>query len=264
MLPKLLQLGPVTIHSYGVLLATGFFVGIILAIRQAKKEGIKPDTVLDLGLLIILSSLVGGKILEIIINYKYYFKNPKEIITSLRFGGVYYGGLILAVLISLLYLWWKKLPVWKICDIFAPSIALGVAIGRWGCFFAGCCWGKPTTLPWGVTFTNPYTYQIVGTPLYVPLHPTQIYHSLTNFLLFIVLIAMRKKKSFEGQLFWFYILFYSITRFLLEYLRDDPRGFVFGGALSTSQFIGILATALALFMLLYLKRRASMVQLKKT
>jgi phosphatidylglycerol:prolipoprotein diacylglycerol transferase len=264
MLPKLFQLGPVTIHSYGVLLATAFFVGIILAIRQAKKEGIKPDTILDLGLLIILSSLVGGKILEIAINYRYYFKNPKEIITSLRFGGVYYGGLILAVLISLLYLRWKKLALWQICDIFAPSIALGVAIGRWGCFFAGCCWGKPTTLPWGVTFTNPYTHQIVGTPLYVPLHPTQIYHSLTNFLIFIVLITMRKKKSFEGQLFWFYILLYSITRFFLEYLRDDPRGFVFGGALSTSQFIGILATALALFMLLYLKRRASIVQLKKT
>jgi phosphatidylglycerol:prolipoprotein diacylglycerol transferase len=264
MLPKLFQLGPVTIHSYGVLLATAFFVGIILAIRQAKKEGIKPDTILDLGLLIILSSLVGGKILEIAINYRYYFKNPKEIITSLRFGGVYYGGLILAVLISLLYLRWKKLALWQICDIFAPSIALGVAIGRWGCFFAGCCWGKPTTLPWGVTFTNPYTHQIVGTPLYVPLHPTQIYHSLTNFLIFIVLITMRKKKSYEGQLFWFYILLYSITRFFLEYLRDDPRGFVFGGALSTSQFIGILATALALFMLLYLKRRASIVQLKKT
>jgi phosphatidylglycerol:prolipoprotein diacylglycerol transferase len=264
MLPKLFQLGPVTIHSYGVMLATAFFVGIILAIHQAKKEGIKPDTILDLGLLIILSSLVGGKILEIAINYRYYFKNPKEIITSLRFGGVYYGGLILAVLISLLYLRWKKLALWQICDIFAPSIALGVAIGRWGCFFAGCCWGKPTTLPWGVTFTNPYTHQIVGTPLYVPLHPTQIYHSLTNFLIFIVLITMRKKKSFEGQLFWFYILLYSITRFFLEYLRDDPRGFVFEGALSTSQFIGILAAALALFMLFYLKRRASIVQLKKT
>jgi phosphatidylglycerol:prolipoprotein diacylglycerol transferase len=262
MFPKLLQLGPVTIHSYGVMLAIGFFVGIILAIRQAKKEGIKPDTILDLGLIIILSSLIGGKTLEIIINYKYYFKNPKEIVTSLRFGGVYYGGLILAIVISLLYLRWKKLPLWKVCDIFAPSIALGVAIGRWGCFFAGCCWGKPTDLPWGVTFTNPYTHQIVGTPLYISLHPTQLYHSLTNFLIFIALIVMRKKRSFEGQLFWFYFLFYSITRFFLEFLRDDPRGSMFRDTLSTSQFIGILAAALSLFMLLYLKKRASHPQLK--
>lgn len=257
MYPKLFQLGPLSIHTYGVMLAIGFFVGIMLAMRQAKKEGVSHDKILDLGLIIILSSLIGGKILEIAVNYKYYFDNPKDILSSLRFGGVYYGGLIMAIIVSLWYMKRKKLPVWKVCDIFAPSIALGVAIGRWGCFFAGCCWGKPTELPWGVTFTNPYTHQIVGTPLNEVLHPTQIYHSLTNLFIFFVLIAIRKKKSIEGELFWLYILFYSVSRFFLEYLRGDPRGSLFA-ALSTSQFIAILAAALAIFMLIYLRRIAAL------
>jgi len=255
--PKLFQLGALTIHTYGVMLAIGFFVGIKLAMSQAKKEGVSPEKILDLGLIIIISSLIGGKILEIGVNYKYYIENPKEILISLRFGGVYYGGLIMAVAASLWFMKRKELPTWKICDIFAPSIALGVAIGRWGCFFAGCCWGKPTTLPWAITFTNPYTYQVVGTPLNVALHPTQIYHSLTNLSIFLVLIAIRKKKSFQGQLFWLYILLYSITRFFLEFLRDDPRGFLFAGALSTSQFLGILAVVLSVVMLIYLKHGSS-------
>jgi phosphatidylglycerol:prolipoprotein diacylglycerol transferase len=159
------------------------------------------------------------------------------------------------VLTSIWFFRKHRLPVWVMTDILAPSVALGHAIGRLGCFTAGCCYGKPTTMPWGVTFTDPYAKEIVGVPLGIALHPTQLYEALVEFALFGLLVFLAGRKKFDGQIFWTYVFGYSIARFVIEFFRGDlERGFVFGGALSTSQVIALLLVVAASFALLTLRR----------
>jgi phosphatidylglycerol:prolipoprotein diacylglycerol transferase len=145
---------------------------------------------------------------------------------------------------------WHRLPIWKFSDLFTPSIALGLFLTRIGCFLAGCCYGKETTLPWGVRFTDPNSLA----PLNITLHPTQLYDSANGLFLFLFLNWVDRRKKFEGELFWLFILLYSISRFLIEILRGDPRGFLFGELISTSQGIGIFLAILSLFMLFYLRK----------
>jgi phosphatidylglycerol:prolipoprotein diacylglycerol transferase len=146
---------------------------------------------------------------------------------------------------------WHRLPVWKLADLISPLIALGLFFGRIGCFLAGCCYGRETSLPWGVTFTDPNSLARLN----VPLHPTQLYDAVNGLAIFFVLTWMEKRKAFEGHIFWLFLLLYSITRFFIEILRDDPRGFLFGDLLSTSQGIGILLAIFSLFMLFYMKEK---------
>ncbi len=258
MYPKILDLGPLTIHTYGLLLALAFIAGIWLASRNAAKAKLNPDSIWNLGLIIIFSALVGAKLLLFVSDYAYYSQNPREIfsLATLRSSGVYYGGLLLALVASAWYLHRSKLPSWRVADITAPGIALGQAIGRLGCLSAGCCYGKPTTMPWGITFTNPYSAENVGVPLNIPLHPTQIYESVGAFLLFVYLMWRLGRKHFTGQIILEYLALYAALRFVIEFFRgDDDRGFMLHGLLSTSQFIGImtmLGSAVAFF---YLRRR---------
>jgi phosphatidylglycerol:prolipoprotein diacylglycerol transferase len=257
MYPKILDLGPLTVHTYGLLLALAFIAGIWLASRNAAKAGLNPDSIWNLGLIIIFSALVGAKLLLFLSDYSYYSENPREIfsLSTLRSSGVYYGGLMLALAASAWYLQKAKLPAWKVADITAPGIALGQSIGRIGCFSAGCCYGKPTNLPWGITFTNQYAYENVGVPLNVPLHPTQIYESAGTFLLFVFLMWRLKRKHFTGQIILLYLMLYAGLRFVIEFFRgDEDRGFVFHGLLSTSQFIGILTILAAAVVFGYLRR----------
>ncbi len=257
MYPIIFNLGPLTIHTYGLLLALAFIAGIWLASRNAARAGLNPDSIWNLGLLIIFSALVGAKLLLFISDYSYYSANPREIfsLATLRSSGVYYGGLLLALAASAWYLAKTKLPSWIIADITAPGIALGQAIGRLGCLSAGCCYGKPTHMPWGITFTNQYSYENVGVPLNVPLHPTQLYESIGTFLLFLYLMRRLKHKHFTGQVILEYLMLYAGLRFVIEFFRDDDRGFVLRGLLSTSQFIGILTILIAAAVYVYLRRR---------
>jgi phosphatidylglycerol:prolipoprotein diacylglycerol transferase len=148
-----------------------------------------------------------------------------------------------------------RLPLWQTCDVFAPGIALGHAVGRLGCLAAGCCYGKPTTVPWAVTFTNPLAATNVGTPLNVPLHPTQIYESAAEALILVVLLATEKKgRAYPGRTFWLYMLMYAVSRFIIEFYRGDERGLVLG-QLSTSQFISTVLVPLSVVMLVWLSRR---------
>jgi phosphatidylglycerol:prolipoprotein diacylglycerol transferase len=259
MYPKILDLGPLTVHTYGLLLALAFITGIWLASRNAAKAGLNPDSIWNLGLIIIFSALVGAKLLLFLSDYSYYAENPREIfsLSTLRSSGVYYGGLLLALAASAWYLQKAKLPAWKVADITAPGIALGQSIGRIGCLSAGCCYGKPTNLPWGITFTNQYAYENVGVPLNVPLHPTQIYESVGTFLLFVFLMWRLKRKHFTGQIILLYLMLYAGLRFVIEFFRgDEDRGFVFHGLLSTSQFIGILTILGAAVVFGYLRHRS--------
>jgi phosphatidylglycerol:prolipoprotein diacylglycerol transferase len=138
--------------------------------------------------------------------------------------------------------------------VFAPGIALGHIVGRLGCLFAGCCYGEPTSLPWGITFTDPFAAANVGTPLNVPLHPTQLYEAGAEALILGLLLATeRRGRSFPGRTFWLYMLLYAVSRYVIEIFRGDPRGTV--GIFSTSQFISVVLAPLAVVMLVYLGRR---------
>src|SRR6266700_6888684 len=181
MYPKLLELrsipivGQITLYTYGVLLAAAYLLGLKLAMVRAKTRGLDANRVMDLGIYIIISALVGAKLLLLVTDFQTFRNNPAELFNLLREGGVFYGGLIVAVGVALVYIRRVGLPLWTTCDVFAPGIALGHVVGRMGCFFAGCCYGKPTSVPWGITFTDPFAAANVGTPLNMPLHPTQLY-----------------------------------------------------------------------------------------
>lgn len=256
--PKIVDIGPVTIHTYGLLLAVAFIVGIWIASRNARRAGLDPDSIWNMGLIIIFSALVGAKILLFISDFQYYSANPREIfsLSTLRSTGVYYGGLLLALAASAWYLKRSNLPGWTVADLCAPGIAIGQAIGRLGCLSAGCCYGTPTDLPWGIRFTDPYAYDNVGVPLNTPLHPTQLYESLGTFFLFLLLSWRLKKKHFEGQIILEYVLYYASLRFLIEFVRGDDRGFLFHNLLSTSQFIGILTIIGAVILFFHRRRKA--------
>ncbi len=262
MYPKILDLGPVTIHTYGLLLALAFIAGIWLTSRNARREGLNPDAIWNLGLIVIFSALVGAKVLLFLSDFSYYSENPREIfsLSTLRATGVFYGGLILALLASAWYLRRSGLPGWKVADLAAPGIALGHAIGRIGCLSAGCCYGKATGLPWGITFTSQYAYDNVGVPLHSPLHPTQLYESAATFGLFLYLMFRLSRKHFTGQILLEYLIIYGGLRFLLEFFRDDERGFLFRGLLSTSQFIALLLVLGATAAFLVLRGRKAEAQ----
>src|SRR3954462_3907580 len=165
MYARLFELGAITVYTYGVLLAAAYLLGLKLAMVRAKARGLDANRVLDLGIYIIISALIGAKLLLLITDFRTFTANPRELLTLARSGGVFYGGLILAVAVALIYIRKVGLPLWATTDVFAPGIALGHVVGRFGCFFAGCCWGKPTTLPRGITFTDPFAAANVGTPL---------------------------------------------------------------------------------------------------
>jgi phosphatidylglycerol:prolipoprotein diacylglycerol transferase len=149
------------------------------------------------------------------------------------------------------------MQVWVVCDVFAPGIALGHVIGRVGCFLAGCCYGRPTDVPWAVRFTDPFAAANVGTPLHVDLHPTQLYEAGAELLILGLLLGTeRMGRPFPGRTFWSYMFVYGVSRFIIEMYRGDPRGFVFGTQLSTSQFISVVLVPLSLIMLFVLSRRS--------
>ena len=254
MYPRLLELGPLTVYTYGVLLASAYLLGLKLATVRAHTRGLDAARVLDLGIYIIVSALVGAKLLLLVTDFRSFLADPRELLTLARSGGVFYGGLILAVVVALWYLRRVGLPLWTTCDAFAPGIALGHVVGRFGCFFAGCCYGTPTDRPWAITFTDPFTAANVGTPLHVPLHPTQLYEAGAELLILgLLLFSERRGRRFAGRTFWLYLLLYACSRYVIEIFRGDERGTV--GMFSTSQFISIILVPLSIGMLVYLGRR---------
>src|SRR4051812_42806218 len=215
---------------------------------RAKHWGLDANRVLDLGIYIIIAALVGAKLLLLIVDFDQFRQSPAELLSLARSGGVFYGGLILAVLVAFWYIARHRMPFWTTCDVFAPGIALGHVTGRLGCFAAGCCYGGPTTLAWGGAVTQPPPPAEGGTPLHVPLHPTQLYEAGAELLILIVLLSTeRKGRPFAGRTFWLYMLLYALSRYVIEFYRGDPRGAV--GMFSTSQFISVILAPLAVAML---------------
>jgi phosphatidylglycerol:prolipoprotein diacylglycerol transferase len=252
--PELFSVGPITVYSYGVLLAASYLLGLRMAMSRAKRRGLDAGRILDLGIYIIIAALVGAKLLLLIVDFDQFRRSPAELLTLVRSGGVFYGGLILAVAVGFWYVLRRGLPLWTTCDVIAPGIALGHVTGRLGCLAAGCCYGRPTDVPWAITFTSPLAAANVGTPLGIPLHPTQIYEAGAELLILVLLLATeRRGPRFAGRTFWAYMFLYAVSRFVIEIYRGDPRGMVFG-SVSTSQFISLVLAPLSLVMLVWLAR----------
>lgn len=254
--PILFELGNWPVYSYGVLLAAAYLSALQLAVVRARRQGIDGAKVMDLGIYLIIAALVGAKLMLVAVDFNYYLSQPREIMSLVRAGGVFYGGLIAAVAVALWLVRRYGLSMWNTADLFAPGIALGHVIGRLGCLLAGCCYGRPTDVPWAVTFTDPVAAANVGTPLGIPLHPTQLYDAGAELLIMVLLLATeRRGRPFAGRTFWLYVLLYGVSRFVVEIYRGDERGIVMG--LSTSQFISLIAVPLALAMLVWLRSRGT-------
>jgi len=243
---------PFFLPTYGVFLAFAFLAALWLALRSARRTKIPGDAILDLWIAALVSGIVGAKLLLYVLDLDYYVENPRAILTGLRSAGVFYGGFAAALITCVVMVVRRGISGWKVADIAAPSIALGQAVGRLGCFAAGCCYGRPTTLPWAVTFTDPEAHRITGVPLDVPLHPSQLYLSAADLALFAVLLVLSRRKRRDGQLFLWYVILYAALRTALEFTRGDPRGMLWG--FSTSQYIAV-ATALTAVVPLWLRGR---------
>jgi phosphatidylglycerol:prolipoprotein diacylglycerol transferase len=259
MYPELFRIGDFPITTYGIWLAVGMLLALFVASRLGARDGLPRERIYDLGLWTLIGGLLGSKILM-------YFVEENVQVFSLDFlrsGGVYYGGLIGGFLAVVILVKYYKLPFWKVADAFAPGVALGQAFGRQGCFAAGCCWGKPTDLFFGVHFTEA-GHEYTGVPMYGPegnalyLYPTQLIESFTMLLVFGLLIWLHRRKKFDGQVLIAYGIIYSIFRFSIEFIRDDPRGDLFGlttmTGLSTSQLVSlVVAIASIIFMIMRLR-----------
>lgn len=284
MYPELFHIGNFPVNTYGVFLALAFLCAILITVKLAARDGLPREKIYDLCLWMLLASLVGSKILMLVTEPEYR-DHPWQLLSLdfLRSGGVFYGGLLGAILAGYFLMRRYRLPWWQTADACAPGIAIGNFFGRQGCFAAGCCWGKPTTAWWGVHFTEQGN-AITGVPTVVShlndaaqrtywaqklggdiaplhLHPTQLYESFAMLIVFFVLLWLHKHKRFSGQVILTYALLYSVIRFAIEFVRDDPRGDLFGlttlTGLSTSQIISLIVGIAALVLLIVRWRKAA-------
>lgn len=243
MLPYLIKLGKYSVPTYGVLVALAFLTALALATKFAKQRGINTEKIVNLGVYCALVGMLGAKLLMIALDPDYR-AHPAEIfsLSTLQSAGIFYGGFILAVVFAYFYMRAQQLPLLLTCDVFAPGLAIGHGIGRLGCFAAGCCWGKPTHLPWAVTFRN--VDATTGVPLNVPLHPTQLYEAFAEGIICLILIWQLRRPHRDGQVIGLYGLLYGMVRFGVEFLREHDASNPLGGPFTLEQWISL---ALAMF-----------------
>lgn len=239
------QLGGLTIHWYGVLVAMGFLAALWTASRRAPRAGISPEIIVDMGPWLMLGAIAGARALYVISYWREHFANqPWREIFMVHHGGlVFYGGLIGASLATVIFTRMRRLSLWTMADVLAPSIALGHAFGRIGCLMNGCCYGRPTGLPWGICF--PPDHATGG----IPVHPTQVYEALLNFGIYLLLAWRYRARRFPGQIFALYLILYAVIRLFVEVFRGDYPIRYLGGVATPAQLlsVGILALGLVLF-----------------
>jgi phosphatidylglycerol:prolipoprotein diacylglycerol transferase len=255
MYPELLKIGPLTLHTYGLFVALGMLVGTYLIDYLYRKDGGEPGTIPDMALFVIVGAIVGARALFIFLNLDYFRADPLQILMVWRGGLVFYGGLIGGSIAFILTVRLKGLDLWRLADNVAPGLTLGHALGRLGCFFAGSCYGKPTDVPWAVIFTDPRSLAV--NILGVPVHPVQLYSSVALLGLTAVLLRVRSRSVFTGQVIAVYGILYGILRFNMEFFRGDPRGFltISGITLSTSQVVSLMVVPIAVAAYIILSRR---------
>lgn len=233
----------IAIKSYGVTLAVAFILGILITARNARKAGLNFSDFIDMGFWVVIAAIVGARIFFILFNLPRYIQDPIAVLKIWRGGIIFYGGLSAAAVTAIVFMKRRGIPVWLGSDLVAPQVALGYAITRVGCFLNGCCWGKPTSLPWGVVFPG------VG----IRLHPVQLYAAAANLGIFAILLIAWRRRRFDGQIFWGYLMLYSIYRFAIEFLRGDHEPLALG--LTVPQFMSIVLFGCALAAWLNLRAR---------
>ena len=258
-------LGPLTITWYGILVALGFIFGLWNSSRRALRQNINPEIIFDCGTWLLIGAIAGARAVyvasywsDIVNSAKEYKHSPLVEVFMIQHGGiVYYGGFIGASLACIIYTWRKHLPLWKLADILAPGVALGSFFGRWGCLMHGCCYGRPTTLPWGIQFPVGHrTHPDDGLPHYV--HPTEIYDSLLNLGLFAALAWFYKRRKFDGQVFAMYLLGYSVLRSFVEYFRGDyPPANLLDGWITPAQKVSAGTFLAGVLLLILLRKKKS-------
>jgi phosphatidylglycerol:prolipoprotein diacylglycerol transferase len=255
----LFKIGAVTVYSYGFMLALAFLVGGYIARNRARKEKIHPDIIMDLIFYILISSLAGARALFVALNWDYYKAHLADIFKIWEGGLVFYGGLIFAFLAAAWFLRTRRLAFWKVVDILSPGLAIGIAIGRIGCFLNGCCYGE-LSRTFGVCYPaaeNPPAYAqqlaqgliLPGAPYSLPVLPTQIFDSLAGLCIFLILAGVEKRKKFDGQVFLSFVFLYAIARFITEALRYYEPQYMLFNFLTISQLISVVISAIALVFL---------------
>lgn len=238
--PVICKIGPFTFYAYGLALVLAFLASVSLAMSKAKKENINPELIFNFCFFNFVFGILGSRIFYIVENAGYYFKNPYEMVMFQEGGLSWFGGLIAAILFSCFYLKRKNSPLYATLDLIVPFLALGQAIGRIGCLLNGCCFGKPSQF--GLYF-NIHEATLI---------PTQLYSSLLLVLIFIVLRIMQEKPHREGQIFFMYLLFYSLKRFLIEFLRADNATIFLG--LTVFQILSIFLFLSSIAGIILIKR----------
>ncbi|HWE49353.1 MAG TPA: prolipoprotein diacylglyceryl transferase [Bryobacteraceae bacterium] len=248
MLPYLIKFGNFSIPTYGVLVALAFLTALGLATRFARQRGINTEKIVNLGVYCALTGMLGAKLLMIALDPDYR-AHPLEIfsLSTLQSAGIFYGGFILAVAFAWFYMRAQQLPLWATSDLFAPGLAIGHGIGRLGCFAAGCCWGKPTHLPWAVTFRS--ADATTGVPLNVPLHPTQLYEAFAEAIICLILIRQLRRPHRDGQVIGLYGLLYGMVRFGVEFLREHDASNPLGGPFTLEQWISLIVAMFGLYLI---------------
>jgi len=247
--PTLFKLGPIEIHSYGLMLAISFLIGILLASYRAKKQGLNPDKIMDLSIIIVISAILGSRFLYVIAHLDEFRGHWLDMINPFQSNGqiglaglTMLGGFIAALLFGILYLFIKKLPILKVCDILIPSVGLGIFITRIGCFLNGCCYGVPTDSPLGMVFPSECVagYHFSG----IPIHPTQLYSSLYGIVIFGLLLLFERHKKFDGYLLYWFLILYGVSRLTVDFFRyyeDSMVLFTIGNSpISLNQGISFL------------------------
>jgi len=248
--PVLVQIGSLKVYSYGVFVAIGFLAALWISGREIARQGLDREKFLDMGFWALLSAIVGARAFHVLVYWRQYAEAPSEILKVWNGGLVFYGGFIAAVAVCIVFLRRSRMPFLPVADAAAIGIPLGLAFGRMGCTSAGCCFGKPSSLPWAITFTDPASLA----PLHVALHPTQIYESMAGFAIFGFLYATRDRFKTPGMRFWTMLILYGIARSFLEIFRDDPRGFL--GPFSESQIVSAVLIVYAVASILRARANA--------
>ena len=253
------QLGPFTLHTYGVLVALGFLAALAVIGRGAKREGLPSEPVFDLAFVAVLAAVVGSRLLYVVFNLGEYLADPVRIFKIWEGGLVFHGGLLLAVPVCLFFVRRLGLPAWVTADVFAPAIAIGQAVGRIGCFAAGCCYGAPWDPPFCVTYTHPDSLA----PLHTPLFPSQLFAAISGAAVFAVLLAYRPRRRAPGQVFWLYFVLASAVRFAEDAFRGHEAKLAILPWLSATQAIAIVLAAASLVLFLAFGRRAGRLPLPR-
>lgn len=251
MFPQVLHIGRFFLPTYGLLVSAAFLVALWAIARLSRRAGLNSEAAVNLGIYTAIAGLVGAKALMIAADVPYYTEHPSEIfsLSTLQAGGIFYGGLLAALATAFLYMRRTGLPGLPTADVFAPAIALGHAIGRVGCFAAGCCWGAPSHLPWAVTFTNPEANRLTGVPLGIPLQPTQLYESFAEAVIFLVLYLRFLKPHRPGAIIGLYLVLYPAARFAIEFVRAHDQANPYYGPLVLEQWIALALAALGIWLL---------------